>query len=67
MTSKLTIGKLKNAKCMNPDCECDNELVFHSNCHPKSPTWTWWRADTEDLLIQCAECEETVTIIDLSE
>lgn len=37
-----------------------NVLYMHSKCHIKSPTWTKIDFDTNQAIIECAECGEEV-------
>jgi hypothetical protein len=61
----LTQADLKDAVCKTPGCECDGVLVFHSKCHPDSPTWTQYHKDGF-LEVFCAECAHIVAQIEVA-
>lgn len=58
----LTKDDFERMQCENPDCRHEShELVLHSNCHPRTPTWTAYRNGV--LTVTCSLCHRVVAEI----
>lgn len=59
----VTFDDLRAMSCdmCQPDGSPGPGIVyFHSDCHPLSPTWTRFESATDELVIECADCEKEV-------
>lgn len=59
----MTMEDFAAASCGNPNCHdpyCA-ELVFHSRCHPTSPTWVTVDKRNKVLIVSCAICDKVIT------
>ena len=54
--------ELDQLRCSEPGCDCDDELVLGSVCHPDAPVWAVYTNGGE-LTLRCSECDEPVLTI----
>jgi len=61
----MTMLDFAGASCGNPSCRDPNcaELVLHSKCHPRSPTWASVDKGRSVLILSCCVCDKVVAEI----
>jgi len=52
---QLDATKCDNPECNNPDCSV---IVFHSECHPETPSWPTYDSSDGLIYFVCCECQE---------
>lgn len=64
-TKPLTRADLDPLGCETPGCDhtAHDGLVLHSNCHPETPTWTSYHANSGTIHVECAQCGHRILAI----
>ena len=62
MTALTLRPELDQLRCAEPGCDCTDELVLGSVCHPEAPVWAVF-VEVGELRLECAECEQLVITV----
>ena len=61
MTTLTLRPELDRLRCDEPGCDCDDELVLGSLCHPEAPVFAIYSKG--ELRLECAECEQLIITV----
>lgn len=58
-------------RCQHPNCDCEGKdheplRYFHSQCHPKSPTWVFYKKGGI-LTVECGVCRRLIVEVKVAE
>lgn len=61
----MKFNELWAISCSMENCDHKDHgpFYFHSRCHMRSPTWTYFNQLTGELVIECAECKKEIARI----
>ena len=67
MRKPLTQQDLTGMQCQCGKPGCNKTLiVFRSECHSDTPTWTFYDKTSKKLSVICSECERVVVQFELA-
>jgi len=63
----MTRNDLNKIGCQSPNCnhKDDDILYLHSGCHPGGSLEVMYEKSTGRLILECAECETQVIVVEI--